>query len=774
MKPLLTGCTMLLSFVMVVQRSEAQTPVLIEQYVNAARIDAALTSGQELIFFEPTTGNLVTGVVVNRDSLHAFVSTDNGATWQKSAYINSTDDEVRSFTVSGDANNPIFSFAKRGTTPSEAPWRRHTTYIAKDDFGWGGGAFSNTLVATEGTETDVSDSYYPSFHISHFDANVRGIVALHGSSQVGGEYYQYYHSLDGGLTWSDKMKVISSAAQDTLENFSVTDLTSNSTPDFEFGPDGFVLMVGRAVIEVTDNFFRLWYITSSDSGQTWGEVKPIPGSEELAIDRNVIDRGYDILLDSDNNFHVFAIGQDADGVWAAHDFKLAGGNWTTTRFVEPQFIDNGLVALESSGLAGDDGPIGEPTLNSDGTLYYTFIDVVDTSGTMPDFRMYTVFSQDGGATWSDRVQTIDDPEFNGEEFAGVARAANDNLHVVYNTVNTDTSGAEPVVTISQYYLQVPVSKIMSPPSQAALVVNELMFDVPQDDGGTSEIEGDANGDGTRSPRGDEFIEIANISDSDVDVGGYQFLQRDLGVVFTFPENTVIAPDEIVVVFGGVGPGGFGSQFDNIQVFAASPGDADAGFVGGTRTQYSNSNDNLIFVNPAQSDTLAEIYWGSAQAKTTKGIKLAPPNTLAGDDISGAIRQSVTRSPDFTGLWAVHTSVAADSSVFSPGTTVPTAPSSVSDNGASAGPESFLLSQNYPNPFNPETTIRFHLPKNARVSLVIYNVVGNRVATLLDNEPFARGSNQVVWHAENFASGIYYYRLSTNTGLKEVKKMALLK
>ena len=360
MKYLLRCMFVMLFLVLSMGIGKAQSPVLIEKYVNVSRVDAAVTSGQELIFREPTTGNLATGIVVNQDSLHAFVSLDNGATWQKSSFINASEEQVRNFSVSGDANNPIFVFAKRGSTPTAPPWRRHTTYISKDDFGWGGGAFSNTLVATEGTETDVSDSYFPAFHLSSFDSNVRGITALHGSSQAGGEYYQYYYSLDGGLTWSDKIKVISSAAKDTLENFYVVDLTSNSTPDFEFGPDGFVLMVGRAIIDITDNFFRLWYMTSSDSGQTWGAVQPIPGSEDLDIDRNIIDRGYDILLDADNNFHVFAIGQDASGVWAAYDFKLTNGSWTSQRIVDPQLVDDGLVAIEATNFAGDDGPLNAP------------------------------------------------------------------------------------------------------------------------------------------------------------------------------------------------------------------------------------------------------------------------------------------------------------------------------------------------------------------------------------------------------------------------------
>jgi hypothetical protein len=69
-----------------------------------------------------------------------------------------------------------------------------------------------------------------------------------------------------------------------------------------------------------------------------------------------------------------------------------------------------------------------------------------------------------------------------------------------------------------------------------------------------------------------------------------------------------------------------------------------------------------------------------------------------------------------------------------------------------------LFQNYPNPFNPSTTIRYHVPVKARVTLKIYDVVGHEVAELVnrDHEP---GAFDVVWNARGFASGVYYYRMN---------------
>ena len=86
------------------------------------------------------------------------------------------------------------------------------------------------------------------------------------------------------------------------------------------------------------------------------------------------------------------------------------------------------------------------------------------------------------------------------------------------------------------------------------------------------------------------------------------------------------------------------------------------------------------------------------------------------------------------------------------------------------PETFALGQNYPNPFNPTTNINFDLPKAQFVNLTVYNVLGQEVATLV-NENIAAGTHIVKFDARNLASGIYIYRLQTDEFVK-VRKMLL--
>lgn len=91
---------------------------------------------------------------------------------------------------------------------------------------------------------------------------------------------------------------------------------------------------------------------------------------------------------------------------------------------------------------------------------------------------------------------------------------------------------------------------------------------------------------------------------------------------------------------------------------------------------------------------------------------------------------------------------------------------------------FALAQNYPNPFNPTTSIVFQLPKQAEVSLVIYNTLGERVRTLT-SQSYAAGTYQLTWDGKNdngseISSGIYFYRLVANKQFVDMKKMVFLK
>jgi hypothetical protein len=96
------------------------------------------------------------------------------------------------------------------------------------------------------------------------------------------------------------------------------------------------------------------------------------------------------------------------------------------------------------------------------------------------------------------------------------------------------------------------------------------------------------------------------------------------------------------------------------------------------------------------------------------------------------------------------------------------------------PAQFALEQNYPNPFNPSTTIEFTLPLQSIVTLKVYSILGQEVATLFDNEPLDEGEQSIEFNPVNLTSGVYFYRVVAQAVDDEtqqytsIKRMVLLK
>lgn len=169
------------------------------------------------------------------------------------------------------------------------------------------------------------------------------------------------------------------------------------------------------------------------------------------------------------------------------------------------------------------------------------------------------------------------------------------------------------------------------PAQQAppLIINEYLADPP--DGSV----GDANGDGTRSASQDEFIELVNDGFEPLDIGGFT-ISDAAQVRFTFPAGAVIPAGEATVVFGGGNPvGAFGNAAQNGLVFRA----------GGGGLSLNNGVDSIII-------------------KDHLGNEVTRRDYPAAD---GSANQSLTRSPDLSGAFVRHATVAeSGGALFSPG------------------------------------------------------------------------------------------------------------
>lgn len=185
----------------------------------------------------------------------------------------------------------------------------------------------------------------------------------------------------------------------------------------------------------------------------------------------------------------------------------------------------------------------------------------------------------------------------------------------------------------------------------------------------------------------------------------------------------------------------------------------------------NNAENFMFVNgiwtfdslPQGSGTLLTMYFTMDQYwDPDKGVKIDTTIIPVGD----------TSRLVFLGTALDETLQVA----FEPGWLGPSWVREVDFEGADL-PQEFALRQNYPNPFNPTTVIRFALPENGRVKIEIFNVLGQKITTLVD-QYLTAGYKETGWDGKDskgraVGSGIYFYRIWTEK-FTDVRKMVLLK
>jgi hypothetical protein len=180
-------------------------------------------------------------------------------------------------------------------------------------------------------------------------------------------------------------------------------------------------------------------------------------------------------------------------------------------------------------------------------------------------------------------------------------------------------------------------------------------------------------------------------------------------------------------------------------------------------------------DPAANDTLLDVF--AAAYVVSEGTWTTPENITQTPAIQEKYSNLAPRASANGDLYIYYT-------IFGDGDTNDLAPAelwfidgvqiltSIDDNPSAQLINQYALKQNYPNPFNPTTTIGFDLKDAGNVSIEIFNTLGQKVATVL-NQKMAAGTHEVQFDASDLTSGVYIYRLNAN-GTSLSRKMMLLK
>lgn len=198
----------------------------------------------------------------------------------------------------------------------------------------------------------------------------------------------------------------------------------------------------------------------------------------------------------------------------------------------------------------------------------------------------------------------------------------------------------------------------------------------------------------------------------------------------------------------------------------------------TTATFSISNPSLQLPSPGAifTQNTVTFQWGSANNATHYRIQVATTNQFGDDDM--VVNTTVggnTHTHEFTHNNTYYWRVRGENDMIEGAWSAAwpfTINMATSINPDGEIPAVVTLKQNYPNPFNPGTMITFALPEASHVLLDVYNMTGQKVATLVNGET-AAGTHHVYFDSTNLSSGTYIYRMQAD-GIVLTRKMLLIK
>ena len=243
---------------------------------------------------------------------------------------------------------------------------------------------------------------------------------------------------------------------------------------------------------------------------------------------------------------------------------------------------------------------------------------------------------------------------------------------------------------------------------------------------------------------EDWIELYNNSDNEMDISGWIFKDSDDLHSFILPENTIVATDSFLVLCRD--SSAFTSLFPDVVQIA------------GNFTFALNNAGELLRLFDGEGDLVDSLTYDDQAPWPVEPDGSGPTLALKNPDLDNAEAQNWAASAYHGTPGEINDVYVAIESESYPVTT----------------PSEYALYQNYPNPFNPITYIPFQLPRSSEIRLDIFDVLGKRIATLQEGHMPA-GYHMIKWQvSENVSSGIYFYRIEFKGTGSMVRKMILLR
>ncbi len=610
--------------------------------------------------------------------------------------------------------------------------------------GWVASADGKILYTDDGGESWSSKS-----------AGTEDLLDIHFQNEntfwVAGEYGSLYSSDDAGETWE--------LAVD-LETFGLRPST-DSFYGVEFLNDD----VGFAVGQTYDGGDITFVLKTTDGGENWTRLMN-NDFEYIVNDIEIGDNDEIILTGGRRNFNetqgnVIYISEDEGDTWKTISDGSGPLQWKATDHIGEQFIAVGNTGATTLFTASSD------TLES-GII--TGLDIVDIEfwdenhgivATGGKFQGALYTTNDGGETWQESLKLEGRKDFNSVDFAGQQIAwaigsdhwTGDARWLIYYSADSGENWMPIEVDLPVHEKTDYMQKVQFLDMQTGFIKTRKL--IKTEDSGATWTEIEISGEYSMSK-----------------FQSFQFIDENNGWLVG---NDVIA----ATTDGGEN---WTIQYEqtstNPEINELYFTDASTGYVvmdRGNMMKTTDGGENWDDLPRVVNFDLVDLDFVTADSGFVVGRGGTFLTTTDGGENFKYDYFNITRQDIFS-IEMIDSRrgwMAGENGFFvstTNGGGIATSNEEIVENTV---PSKIKLEQNYPNPFNPSTTISYEVPGHSTVNLDVFNMLGQKVATLVDNEAKPAGRHSVSFDAGNLASGVYLYRLNVS-GQIMTRSLTLIK